>query len=134
MFPVFTFLCALYFIHMYGFNVLKTYACLSLLYHLPYPHAAQRRLKRGSHRQAQLRRRLQEIDTDPRLDPMDKLRRKNSLFASLGVPLSASVPATAGGRMYGQETLDGGICEWFVTGREGWGRWFQRWRVGGGSA
>ncbi|XP_043233116.1 RING finger protein unkempt homolog isoform X1 [Amphibalanus amphitrite] len=51
---------------------------------------------------AQLRRRIHEIDTDPRLDPMEKLRRKNSLFASLGIPLSSSVPAgAAGGRLYG---------------------------------
>ncbi|XP_037074054.1 RING finger protein unkempt homolog [Pollicipes pollicipes] len=57
---------------------------------------------------AQLRRRLHEIDTDPHMDPMEKLRRKNSLFASLGVSLSSSGPAAAGPRLYAApDSIDG---------------------------
>ena len=53
------------------------------------------------------------------MDPMEKLRRKNSLFASLGVPLSASVPAgAAGGRLYGPaDPLDGMMGESLRLGR-----------------
>jgi len=69
--------------------------------HPAAPHYAKAPGSERGDKDAQLRRRLHEIDTDPQLDPMEKLRRKNSLFASLGASLSSSVPASGGGRMFG---------------------------------
>lgn len=72
----------------------------------------------GSERDMEvLRRKIMDIDLDPDLDTMEKLRRKNSLFASMGAPLSSSLPAACMSPV--RHVSGGGAGDTVVVGSEG---------------